>query len=949
MAPSQDCASPLAGRVLPALLLLSGFCGISYEILYAKLLGNLLGSQFTINGTVLLTFLAGIGLGTLYAHRFVKYLPAIEASIGIYAALMAVLYDILDRFLYATVPFLGTNIYAAALVSFALLAVPAFLVGCSVPIFAGYLSTLRTERIFSITYGLYNVGAGLTALAMEFILLRTVGVRAATVILAILNGVVAGGLILLLRNAPLVPSRPKERIEFALPVIVALALASIASAVFQLLIIKVAEFIFGPYNETFALVLATVLFGLAVGSLASGRLGLTFRGALILSLGGLVWILTILPASVHAYAFMYPHAVGTYALLVLLKFGLVVFLMGVPAVGFGATIPALLKTHKNVAQESGQLLFVSSMANALGFLLMAFVLHQYLDYGPIIIVIAALTAAAILVHAGRQGKVGWLAAGLAVLSILAYRGFWDETLLYVGHKTFHSLEELEKEKSSRLYADRFKGPQDVFAITWKDGKPYFFINGYISIALESSAETLVGAVASILAPRTDEALVLGVGSGATAGSVGLLFEHTDAVEINRVVLQNLHRMSKYNHGIEANPRVSIIHDDGIHFIKTTKKRYSLILNTVTTPLYFSSSKLYTKDFFEHVNAHLKPDGIYTTWIDGRIGDYGVNIILETLADSFKHSWIYFVRSSYFIVACSNGEMGFGDLDALKNNAQLERFFEVEHLIPLRILPYSVFSTNAVAFKSPDAVPINTLDFPVLEFAMARLPTDHLKAFKGRLSAMDLGAVRDAASRAMDWRPAEFLFFMDYRLREKTRLYKAMKRALEREFGDVGREYGEAVVRFAEDIGTAAAYRKFGEKLFDQKDFRAAARCFSKGIDLDPTLKDAHYFLGRCYQKNDEYERALLYYEREWELTRHGDAPMRAAKVLLKLGRCQEALQWLDVAADIGVKKERVFYYRGRGYECLGSRREARLQYEEALKASPGSKRARKGLLRLRGE
>jgi len=49
----------LAARccAVPVLLLLSGFCGISYEILYARLLGNLLGSQFTINATVLLGFL----------------------------------------------------------------------------------------------------------------------------------------------------------------------------------------------------------------------------------------------------------------------------------------------------------------------------------------------------------------------------------------------------------------------------------------------------------------------------------------------------------------------------------------------------------------------------------------------------------------------------------------------------------------------------------------------------------------------------------------------------------------------------------------------------------------------------------------------------------------------------------------------------------------------------
>ena len=179
--------------LLPFLLLLSGFCGISYEILYAKLLGNLLGNQFTINATVLLTFLLGIGLGTLQAHRLRGYLWAIEAGIGAYAALMAVGYDGLDHFLYSLLPFLGIKLYLAALVSFAVLLVPAFLIGCSLPLFAGYLAVLRESRVFSVTYAIYNLGAGLTALGMEFVLLRQVGLKSATLILASLNMLVAGG------------------------------------------------------------------------------------------------------------------------------------------------------------------------------------------------------------------------------------------------------------------------------------------------------------------------------------------------------------------------------------------------------------------------------------------------------------------------------------------------------------------------------------------------------------------------------------------------------------------------------------------------------------------------------------------------------------------------------------------------------------------------------------
>ena len=80
---------------------------------------------------------------------------------------------------------------------------------------------------------------------------------------------------------------------------------------------------------------------------------------------------------------------------------------------------------------------------------------------------------------------------------------------------------------------------------------------------------MVGALSAAFAPRTDEALVLGIASGATASTVGLIFDHVDAVEINAVVLENLFRMAEYNFDIENLPSVNIVHDDGIRFIKTT--------------------------------------------------------------------------------------------------------------------------------------------------------------------------------------------------------------------------------------------------------------------------------------------------------------------------------------------------------------------------------------------
>ena len=64
--------------VLPVMLFSSGLCGIAYEILYGRLLGNIIGDQFLVSTAILLTFLLGIGLGARFAHRLWRLLWLID-------------------------------------------------------------------------------------------------------------------------------------------------------------------------------------------------------------------------------------------------------------------------------------------------------------------------------------------------------------------------------------------------------------------------------------------------------------------------------------------------------------------------------------------------------------------------------------------------------------------------------------------------------------------------------------------------------------------------------------------------------------------------------------------------------------------------------------------------------------------------------------------------------
>ena len=143
------------------------------------------------------------------------------------------------------------------------------------------------------------------------------------------------------------------------------------------MMVKMAECLLGPFHETFAFVLAIVLFGIALGSWLTERFRLSFGFVLLVGAAGLVWLLGAVDIAAQTYARWYPVAVESYALSILLKFAVLGLLMAVPATAFGATIPALLREDEDVARRSGELLYLSSIANAGGFLLMAFVLHRY--------------------------------------------------------------------------------------------------------------------------------------------------------------------------------------------------------------------------------------------------------------------------------------------------------------------------------------------------------------------------------------------------------------------------------------------------------------------------------------------------------------------------------------------------------------------------------------------
>jgi hypothetical protein len=114
----------------------------------------------------------------------------------------------------------------------------------------------------------------------------------------------------------------------------------------------------------------------------------------------------------------------------------------------------------------------------------------------------------------------------------------------------------------------------------------------------------------------DNVLILGAGSGTdVAAALRHGATHVDAVEIDPTILR-LGREHHPDHPYD-DPRVTVINDDARHFLRTTTKRYDLVvfalIDSLTLQSSFSGVRLesymFTEESFRAVRDHLAPDGL----------------------------------------------------------------------------------------------------------------------------------------------------------------------------------------------------------------------------------------------------------------------------------------------------------------------------------------------------
>src|SRR5262245_1320844 len=799
---------------MAALLLASGACALAYEVVWLRALRLVFGTTTAATGTTLAIFLGGLGVGGLVFGRRadrvsdpLRFYAQLEFGVALGALVSLPLIEVV-RYPYLAAGGVTTlGLFTATALRIVLCALvlgpPAFLMGGTLPAAVRVVahSADRGRRTGGLLYGVNTLGAVLGTSWATFISLEQWGMRLTLLSAGIVNLIVAGLAFSMTQRrtgraerrretragrheavrptAPAVEATPSTP---GAPVWLVLAASGLAGAAFlamELVWYRMLAPILGGSTYTIGLILVFALLGIALGGLlyAVGReerrpvlLGFAvtclleaFFLALPYALGDRIALFAL-----YARAWAGP-SLTTLVLTWTAVTGVVVLPAAIVAGYQFPLLIALLGTREHsVGREVGWAYAANTAGAIAGSLAAGFGLLPLLTAPGLwrVVVYSLLVLGALSAMLGLRGARPWrplaLALGLGILDIVLCStegptAFWRHTAIGAGRVEAWTPDAngVRRLLHSRRAAIGWEaeGIESSVALGRADGYD-LVINGKSDGSALGDAPTQImsGLLAALLHPDPKRTLVIGLGTGTTAGWLGMVpaMERVDVVELEPAVLRAAEAFSPVNQDVMKNPRVRVLVGDGREFLLTTPERFDLVVSEPSNPYRAGLASFFTRDFYRSAAARLRPGGLFVQWLQAyEIDQKSVEAVYATLATVFPsvETWEVTVGGDLVLIASlerksHNRELLAARLATEPYRSAIERTWGLSGLEGL----YSSYVANAdfSAAVARASGRINSEDRTFLEFEFARTV--------GQNTVFDIEVMRAAAARRHQDRP-----------------------------------------------------------------------------------------------------------------------------------------------------------------------------------------------------
>ena len=668
------------------LFTVSGFAGLIYESIWTQYLKLFLGHAAYAQSLVLAVFMGGMAAGAAGCARRSSRLAnplaayaAVEAIIGLASLAFHPLFATLTDWAYdSLLPGLGQEwlaLCAKLLLSCALILPQSVLLGMTFPLMSAGLARAHrgsAGESLAMLYFTNSLGAAAGVLASGFVLIDQFGLPGTLLAAACLNLAIALVVWLLARPARHEPVRETPDAETGLHLLLAVAFfTGLASFIYEISWIRMLSLVLGASTHSFEVMLATFIFGLAMGGLAVRRRVDASAEPVRL----LAWVQVAMGLAAAATLPVYD---STFGLMEALLKGLArtdagYLLFNLSGAGIAALVmlPATFCAGMTLPLITGALLRRGAGEQAIGQVYAANTL-------------GAITGVLLAVHAGLPliglkgtllaGAIVDVALGLVLLNFLALR----KSLVYAGATCAALIVAIMlgvQLDAHKMTAGVFRhgdiGPsRDASILFNKDGKTATVhlvkypeavslrTNGKSdgSINLDPGGErgtdeitmVLTAALPLALKPETRSAAVIGIGTGLTTHTLlqSLDVERVETVEIESAMAEASRGFMPRNSAAFADPRGTIFIDDAKSFFSTHHSRYDLIISEPSNPWVSGVSGLFTREFYRRIRKHLNSGGLLVQWIQLYEMDASlVATVLGALGAEFPH-YAVFAPSDY---------------------------------------------------------------------------------------------------------------------------------------------------------------------------------------------------------------------------------------------------------------------------------------------------------------
>jgi spermidine synthase len=403
---------------------------------------------------------------------------------------------------------------------------------------------------------------------------------------------------------------------------------------------------------SFALVLATFLVSLALGSLLASALLDRLRSPWLLVASGasLGAVATLISPSLLARAWESALALpgvggplGAAVLLLPVSF----LVMGPPALLVGTLLPAAWRAATRRAADAGavvgRLTGINTLAGVIGSLLTGFLLIPTLGASRGILLVAALYAllgGIAILQLGRSAAARVAAIGLALgFAGLASLRSWEIVPLRLppGERL---LELEEGEGATVSLTERGSGERRVRTLS---------LNGRYTLGASSGADVhrSQGELALALHGEPREVAFIGVATGMSASAIRShpSVRRVLALELFPGVIRLARAFREENAGVLEDPRVEIRLADGRNHLFGTDQHFDVIVGDLFVPWHAGTGYLYTEEHFANVRERLAEGGVFVQWLQAdQLSVPELRTIAATFSDVFEDAELWLNRT-----------------------------------------------------------------------------------------------------------------------------------------------------------------------------------------------------------------------------------------------------------------------------------------------------------------